>query len=117
MPIEITLPWPPRELSPNSRVHWATRARCATRVRQHAYWTARAIAGDASLPDGPIPVALEFRPPNLRRRDWDNLLASMKSGLDGISQALGVDDHRFQLRMEVGEPVQSGVVIVTVGGA
>jgi len=87
------------------------------RVRDHAYWTAKAIAGRVELPDGPIPVALTFHPPDRHRRDWDNLFGSMKAGLDGIAQALEVDDNRFRPRLEVGDVVRGGVVIVTVGAA
>jgi hypothetical protein len=41
----------------------------------------------------------------------------MKAGLDGIAQALEVDDNRFRPRLEVGDVVRGGVVIVTVGAA
>jgi crossover junction endodeoxyribonuclease RusA len=115
--IDITLPWPPKELSPNARVHWATRARSVKRVRAHAYWTALAMARGVELPDGPIPVPLTFHPPDRHRRDWDNMFSSMKAGLDGIAQALEVDDNRFRPRLEVGDVVRGGVVIVTVGAA
>lgn len=114
---ELELPWPPRQLSPNARQHWATlakakkayRARCAAIGRQ---------AGGRALVAGRerLAVHLSFFPPNRRGRDWDNLLASMKSGLDGLADALGVNDSRWRLSMEiVDEPVRNGVVVVTVG--
>jgi crossover junction endodeoxyribonuclease RusA len=45
----------------------------------------------------------------------DNLLASMKAGLDGLADALGVDDSRWRLLIEMGEPVKGGCVCVKVG--
>jgi crossover junction endodeoxyribonuclease RusA len=59
-------------------------------------------------------VSLDFRPPDRRRRDLDNLLASMKAGLDGLADALGVDDSRWRLAIEMGEPAAGGCVCVTV---
>lgn len=113
--IEITLPWPDRRLSPNARVHWAQKARAAKRAREHAYWTARAIAGDTSLPDGPIEITLQFCPPDRHQRDHDNLIAIMKPSIDGVAQALGVDDSRFRYQpVEVGDVVKGGVVVVRV---
>ncbi|SOE49110.1 hypothetical protein ODI_R1848 [Orrella dioscoreae] len=41
-------------------------------------------------------VTLTFVAPDRRRRDIDNLLACMKSQMDGIAIALGVDDSQFR---------------------
>ena len=38
---------------------------------------------------------LIFSPPSKRHYDLDNLLASMKAGLDGMSLALNIDDKCF----------------------
>ena len=63
-----------------------------------------------------LDVALIFVPPDRRARDLDNLLASMKSGLDGLADAIGVDDSRWRLRMEVAEDtIKGGLVLVDVG--
>jgi crossover junction endodeoxyribonuclease RusA len=55
-----------------------------------------------------------FRPPDRRLRDDDNLVAAFKSGRDGISDALGIDDRKFVLRLEIGDPVRCGAVEVDV---
>ena len=52
-------------------------------------------------PDATVSVLMRFYPPTKRARDWDNLLASMKSGIDGLADGLGVDDNIFRPRMEV----------------
>ena len=104
----VTLPWPPRELSPNARGHWGAKARAAKKYRA-ACW---ALAKEAQLvaPEGPIHVWLDFIPPSRRHHDVDNCVASMKSGLDGLADALGVNDSRFvihpMLRDEVGGMVR-----------
>lgn len=46
-------------------------------------------------------VYLVFVPPDKRRRDADNLLASCKAALDGLSDAVGVDDSMFSIRFEI----------------
>lgn len=43
-----------------------------------------------------IPLSLLFLMPDKRRRDLDNLLAGSKALIDGMAQALGVDDRRFK---------------------
>lgn len=114
----VDLPWPPRELSPNARQHYhaAARAKKAYRARCGAIATqagGRVLAGCA----GRLRVHLAFFPPDRRPRDWDNLLASMKSGLDGLADATGVDDSRWSLSFELGEPVPGGQVLVTFTAA
>ena len=60
-------------------------------------------------------VSLTFVPPDRRRRDLDNLLASMKSGLDGLADAMGIDDSHWKLAIEMSpETVKGGAVLVTV---
>lgn len=44
---------------------------------------------------GRIPLKMVFHPPN-NQQDWDNLVASMKGGIDGIAKAWGVNDKRFR---------------------
>jgi crossover junction endodeoxyribonuclease RusA len=68
------------------------------------------------LPEGaPLRVMLRVYPPDKRRRDWDNIVASLKSGLDGIADALGVDDSRFRLSIEmIPEVVKGGRVDVVI---
>ena len=94
--IEVTLPFPPTELSPNSRLHWAKLAKAKKTYRQ-ACWaqTLEQISVRHQIPDGPLQLSLEFVKPTMREMDRDNLLARMKSGLDGMCDALKIDDKRF----------------------
>ena len=113
--MQITLPWPPRVLSPNMRGHWATKARFAKRYRQECYLRAQAL-GARPLQEEPetLRIRIVFMPPDRRSRDLDNLLASMKHGLDGLAQALGVDDRIFRPSIDVGEIVPDGAVRIHV---
>ena len=99
---EIILPWPPKELSPNSTKD----RRAATPIRQRyirdCYLAAKA-AGVGAL-SGPLHLSLTFCPPDRRKRDLDNMLAAVKYGLDGLSQAIGVDDSEWSLSLRKGEP-------------
>ena len=58
-------------------------------------------------------IALTFHPPDKRKRDWDNLIAQMKSGLDGLADALKVDDSKWRISIEV-SPEIGGMVKVKV---
>lgn len=108
----IRLPWPPRAVHPNARSHWAPKARVTRRMRQDAAWMARAAG--VRVANGPLTVRLRFCPPDARRRDLDGMIASCKAYLDGIADALGVDDSRFALAAMVCAPVSAGAVEIEV---
>lgn len=110
----VILPWPPKELSPNSRGHWARKSKAAKRYRMQCHLLTRQAGVVA--PEGRVLLSLTFCPPDNRRRDDDNCVASMKSGRDGIADALGVDDSRFVTTIQMGEPIKGGAVKVWIGG-
>lgn len=92
----LILPWPSRDLHPNSRVHWRRRAAAAKAARNEAMVLTRAAGwGFLPLPEGRLHLWLDFVPPDRRHRDDDGLLASMKSARDGIADALGINDRVF----------------------
>lgn len=111
---ELILPFPDSRLSPNRR----TDHRWLTNVRQLARSTGYYLAKDAglSVPDKtPLHLFLTFCPPDHRKRDLDNLLSSSKNILDGIFQALGVDDSNVHLTtLGMGKSVQGGQTIVRI---
>lgn len=108
----IILPWPPSELSPNKRQHWAQlakakklyRATCATQAR---------IQGLDRMAVNAVHLKLTFYPPTRHRFDLDNLLARMKSGLDGLADVIGVDDSCWTLEISKSDQV-GGYVEVTI---
>ena len=111
----VRLPWPNKVLSPNARVHWSTRAVAVKKAKQDAYVLANyALSRSDVILAAPLHVSIIFCPPDRRRRDWDNLIASLKPALDGISIAIKIDDSDFKLSMDLGEKVKKGEVIVKI---
>lgn len=100
---EVTLPWPQKALSPNSRCHWSVKAKSAKAYRYECFVLAKQAKVKVDW-EGPVHLYLTFRPPDKRHRDVDNCVASMKAGLDGLADALKIDDSRFRLY-----PLLSGV--------
>jgi crossover junction endodeoxyribonuclease RusA len=110
----ITLPWPPKELSPNARIHFHAKGRAVKAYREQAYWLAKA-AGLGPFPaDGGIGLRFDFHPPDKRKRDLDNMLASIKAGVDGIADALEVNDQRFGFWLSREAPVKGGKIVVSL---
>lgn len=109
----IRLDWPPSALSPNARLHWAAKAKVAKKYRRDACYISQAM-GCRALGCDWLDLEITFCPPNNARRDTDNMLAAIKSGLDGISDATGVDDSRWTYSLARGEPVKGGAVLVHV---
>lgn len=95
---EVTLPWPPKDLSPNARVHWSKKNKAATSYRAACYFLAiQAGLKDAIHWSGDIHLWIDFYPPDRRQRDDDNMISAFKSGRDGLADALGVNDNRFRI--------------------
>ena len=113
--ITVRLPWPPKELSPNARVHWAQKAGKAKRYRQDACVLTLCQINRAGINwIESYALHLTFCPPDRRRRDLDNMLASIKPGIDGIADAIQVDDQHFSLTLKRGEPTKGGEVIAVI---
>ena len=53
------------------------------------------MAWDKSLPEK-LHLHLVFHKPTKRHYDLDNLIARMKSGIDGVCDSLQINDKRFQ---------------------
>lgn len=100
----LTMPWPPSGLSPNSRLHWAKTAKLKKQLRA-AWWAQAKAQGATKLPDAPLNVSLTFYPPDRRARDMDNMLAACKAGLDGLADAIGVDDSKWTLTISKAEEI------------
>ncbi len=109
----IILPWPPKELSPNSRGHWSKKAKAVRSARASAGWIIKA-SGIKIVGDGFIYLQIVFNPPSKRRYDLDNCVARCKGMFDGIADGLGVDDSRFRFGFEFGDAVKDGRVTVEI---
>lgn len=102
-------PWPPKELNPNARVHWAVKSKHAKQMKQMAW--AITMQAKPNITDG-VRLEITFLPPTAQRFDIDNCLARCKSLIDGISLAIGIDDSAFHISISKGEPITGGAVMV-----
>lgn len=95
---EIILPWFAKELNPNTRCHWSKKAAAVKLARAAAHLTcivnglnANTVAGY----DGKLHLWIDYYAKTRNFPDTDNCLSASKAYLDGIADALGVNDRRF----------------------
>jgi crossover junction endodeoxyribonuclease RusA len=97
---KILIRWPDRALSPNGRVHYMVRHKAVRNYRE----TARYLGLGQKRLRNPL-CAIVPLVATRRRRDLDNVLASLKSALDGLTDAGWWDDDSeidsFQLIPQV----------------
>lgn len=106
----MRLPWFPKELNPNARKHWAVVARYKKDYRQICYF----LAKEAGIkPTVLMRVVITFYKPSNRHMDLDNCLAAIKAGLDGLADAMKVDDRHFKLTVSMAEEL-GGYIMVEV---
>lgn len=109
----IVLPFPPSSLSGHAKGHWRAKAEV---TRKHRNW-ARLATMDAKvrgIPDqGDIRIHIRFVPPDMRG-DRVNFANRAKPLIDGIAQALGINDARFLPTYEYAPPEKPGRVEVTI---
>lgn len=111
----LSLPWPPSILSPNNRSHWARKAKVKAKFRSDCFYITkhemRNGVPTAVHSEGSLHLSMTFHPPTRRHYDIDNLLASMKSGLDGVADAWGVNDTRFRpITIDFGDVIKGGLI-------
>jgi crossover junction endodeoxyribonuclease RusA len=114
----LSFGWPDKDLSPNARKDYRQKAKlvsiarqlaCVLTIGEREWWHAHVS------PDSPLETRLIFYPPDKRKRDIDNLLASMKSSLDGIFDALETNDNRVRRTvLEWGDAAQPGRVEIEI---
>jgi crossover junction endodeoxyribonuclease RusA len=114
----IELPWPPRDVSPNARGHWAKKARAVKAYRDACGW--ELIAQNApKLKAERIAYSMTFHPPGDYAYDDDNLVARMKAGIDAVATYIDIDDSKWTLRsISRGEPKPKvGAVVIELEAA
>lgn len=100
--VTYTFSWPPAELSPNARVHWAKLAKVKREYKEACGWEIRLHLGHSLLRPS-------FKPPIVaqvtfvcdgRRRDPDNHMAMLKPMWDALVE-MGVleDDSHDKLKI------------------
>ena len=119
--LTVEFDWPPKGLSPNSRLPILKKARLFKLTRLRSYHTtletmkAQGITAfspkldegaTSSKRGGTVNLQLICTPPINRYRDEDNLIANCKAIFDGAAQALGVNDCCFHFREQVWHDAQ-----------
>jgi len=114
--MQIELPYPDKELSPNARCHWSVKARVAKQAKADAYLATLAVWGHKTYSGAyPIRYRILAYPPSHRRRDDDNLIASTKNVRDSIASVMGVDDSLFHCDgVAWQESVKNGKIIIDI---
>lgn len=113
--MRLVLPYPAKALWPNSRGHWAIKARETKKHRAYAWGLAKSRP-DVSLGNGSIPIAITLHPKKTGPvPDNDNIIGSAKSYLDGIAQAIGVNDKHFAAPTVKIASERTGQMILEVG--
>lgn len=105
MNAEFFLSWPNKLLSPNARPHWSTLAKAKKAAKLEAF-TAVKAARIPMLKVDAVKVKYTFFPPDRRARDLDNLAAQTKAASDGIRDAIGVDDSKFEIAFSKANPIE-----------
>ena len=90
------------ELNPNSREHWAVKARAVKASREEIGWLAKEQWHDDE-PMMKARISYDFQVKNKRNRDLDNLLAMCKPWQDGLIDA-GVLFYDDAKHLEIGHP-------------
>ena len=112
--IEITLPWPDKRLSPNSRCHWREKSKAAAEAKNDGFVSVIEKRLREAL-NGHQQASYIFYPPDRRHRDIDNIHSSCKNFQDGVCQALNIDDIRIKRTvLEWGDVVKGGKVVLTL---
>lgn len=121
--MKFTLPWPPKELSPNKKhAHWAQLHRARKKYKEDCGWAILENTDSGMLTiiakrDRELDLVVTFHPPDRRRHDRDNLIGRFKPGQDALALAALLDDSKFTVTYRpIGEPVKGGQVVVEVLG-
>lgn len=94
----IVLPWPDKVLSPNSRVHWAQKAKAVKSARRSGYMAALHAGyglDTFSGYEGKLHLWIDYYAKTRNYPDADNCLSASKAYIDGIADALGINDRRL----------------------
>jgi crossover junction endodeoxyribonuclease RusA len=93
----IELPFPPSSLSGHNNGNWRGKSGTVRKYREWAKAATQEVFGTSGWPDrgtGDIAITVRFIPPD-RRGDRMNYPNRIKPAIDGIADALKVNDKRF----------------------
>lgn len=113
--MRLDLPYPHKDLWPNGRAHWAAKAR---EVKKHRGWALLLAKGHRGLvlADGTLPIHITVHgKPSGPLPDRDGVVSASKSYLDGIAEAIGVNDRHFAAPTVEFAPERKSRFVIEVG--
>jgi len=118
--LHIKLPWIDSRLMPNRKngTAWQSSHAANIRAKQDGRWaTLQALGRNELTKADRYPLSITFVAPDGRHRDLDNMLAACKAALDGVAEALGIDDRCFRpVTIDVArDSKKQGFVLVEIG--
>jgi crossover junction endodeoxyribonuclease RusA len=112
----IELPYPHKSLWPNGRFHWSVKAREVKKHRRAAWAVALPMRNSIMHGDGLIPIAIICHPKARGPApDRDGIVSAAKSYIDGIADAIGINDCRFAAPTVEISPDRSGKFVIHIG--
>lgn len=107
----MEFPWPYHGLSPNDKCHWAKKDKAFKKYKNDC----RLLTNLPKPEKLPVHLYITFHPRVKRVRDVDNLLASCKALLDGVSEAWGINDSLFRpITIDIGDLDKRGKVVIEI---
>lgn len=94
----IELAYPDMSLMPNRKNgrHWGATKGAKDAAFSEAFYRTKMAAAGVKFRNDKIALSITFVQSDKRHRDLDNLLACIKSKVDGVARALNVDDKVFE---------------------
>lgn len=93
----IAMSWPSILLSPNKKQHPMQVYRWRKKARETAHYEMIAQRPYGEVPEGHLRLSILFSPPTGSGEfDLDNVIAMMKPKVDGMCDALGINDRRVR---------------------
>lgn len=112
--MQITLPWPPLELSPNFRENWDKKHAPKKKYYSDCFYLTKSQNQNMAFgKTANIALKITFHPKTKRFPDLDNCLSWIKHGLDGVAKALGINDKQFRpITIDFGDSIEGGKVVI-----
>lgn len=112
--MKIVLPFPPSSLSGHHDKHWRALQPVKKHWRTMAHDTVLDAVCETHIPaEGDIPMHIHFTPPNNRGDRW-NYVNRCKPVIDGIADALGINDRRFLPSVSYSPPQKPGRIEIEI---
>jgi crossover junction endodeoxyribonuclease RusA len=120
VPQVIVLEFPPADLFPNRAKgrHWGSLYQMRSVYRENSFLLSLSQLKNWKHHGGPISLDLIFEMPDKRHRDADNCLSAAKGALDGLADALFVNDKMFDpitVRRKPGKKPGRLIITITQG--